>query len=90
MSSLPNSGLRGSDHVRPVGAARDITAHEERLCAGGRDLARDPLARRGGDVVDDHARAFLRETLGDSGAEARARAGDDCNLVLEPHNASLC
>ena len=76
-------GARLAHEPRPVGALRDIARDE--LPA---DLARDARAARI-DVVHDDARAFFGEAPGDAGAEARAGAGDDRDLVFQPHEASL-
>ena len=69
----------GAHELRPVVALGHVGLDE-----GTANLSCD-LVAFGIDVVDDHARAFLGEALGDAGAEARAGAGDDGELIFQSH-----
>jgi hypothetical protein len=68
-------------YVRALG---DVAAHGDRLVA---DRSRGLPRRLGIDVDDRNTRAFACERLGDAFAEARCRAGDERNLVVETHAA---
>src|SRR5262249_44706066 len=74
-------------YVRALG---DVAAHGDRLVA---DRSCGLPRRLGIDVDDRNTRAFACERLGDAFAEARCRAGDERNLVVETHAGpplSLC
>jgi hypothetical protein len=64
----------------PVRGAGDVGLHELAL-----DRRGDALATFWIDVGEHHLRAFLREALRDSLAEARASAGNDRDLVAQAH-----
>src|SRR5262249_46126208 len=76
---------RGVDRGVDVGALRDVAAHGDRLVADRRrSLARGlPI-----DIDDGNARTLAREGGGNALAEARCRAGDERNLLVETHAPS--
>ena len=63
---------------------RDVGAHEMAF-----HLGRHRLAFVGIELRDHHLRAFLRQAMRVGAAETLARAGDDRDFVLEPHNAAV-
>jgi hypothetical protein len=48
-------------------------------------LRPDLVQRLLADIVEHESRAFAGEEHGGRAADSTARAGHDCNLILEPH-----
>ncbi|CAM2161002.1 hypothetical protein PT2222_90220 [Paraburkholderia tropica] len=72
----------------PVGFARDVALHGDRLAARVRDLTRDALCGLGVQIVDDDMGAFARIGFGDAFAESRTGARHDGRLACESHAVS--
>ena len=80
----PNASTRGVRHrLRGIDVV-DVDLHRDRRGTVGRDLGGglDVVAQ----VCKHDFRAFAGETLGITQAEAACRAGDDDDMILEPHS----
>src|SRR5690606_8900753 len=77
------------DHALDLVGLADVGREEFGRPAGLANLFDDAVAAFFVDVDDDNRCPFARESLGRRLADARATAGDECDLVLEPHGGSL-
>ena len=80
---------REVDHVlNRSGFLLDVGENERGLTAGRADLGDRLFALGVVDVCDDDLRAFLRHQLRRALTDALGRAGDDRDLILQPHARS--
>ena len=78
----PESVERLAHHLVEFGSQRHVGRHRDRGVA---DLRGDALGALGVQIGDDDPGALLGKAPGHALAEAGGGAGDDRDLVLEPH-----